>query len=234
MSVLPRLPRRVLRDRRDPRPTVKIWTDAMWEGSSEVPARVGVVVYFPPHRMCGCGWSAARYEHASLQVPPEVLEEFVPSTQYIGQLKLLAAVAAYCTFARELKGRRVIHWIDNTSALAALIKGYSSRPDSALIVHAFHAFNVRVGARVWFEYVSSKSNIADLPSRGEFRMLHELGSIQRHCVLPPLESWRAAAADWVELAIAAAATTASSRRSRPDGAGNAVRPRRRKRKRGRT
>eukprot|EP00965_Chrysotila_dentata_P127540 4217844-Pleurochrysis_carterae.AAC.1 len=71
MSILPRLPRRVLQVRRDPRPTVKIWTDAMWERTAEVPARVGVVAYFPPHRMCGGGWSAARYEHASLQVPPE-------------------------------------------------------------------------------------------------------------------------------------------------------------------
>eukprot|EP00965_Chrysotila_dentata_P116511 3851165-Pleurochrysis_carterae.AAC.1 len=65
-------------------------------------------------------------------------------------------------------------------------------------------------------------------------MLHELGRTQCHCVLPPLESWRAAAADWVEFAIATAATTASRRRSRPEGAGDAVRPRRRKRKRGRT
>eukprot|EP00965_Chrysotila_dentata_P205920 6183237-Pleurochrysis_carterae.AAC.7 len=96
-----------------------------------------------------------------MQVPSEVLAHFMSSSQYIGQLDLLGAVAACCTFARELKGTRFIHWINNTSKLAALVKGYLSRPDLALIVHAFHAFNVGLGARVWFEYVASKANTAE-------------------------------------------------------------------------
>ena len=36
----------------------------------------------------------------------------------------------------------MIHWIDNTSALAGLIRGYAGSIDSARIVHAFHALNV--------------------------------------------------------------------------------------------
>eukprot|EP00965_Chrysotila_dentata_P025792 856578-Pleurochrysis_carterae.AAC.1 len=38
-----------------------------------------------------------------MNVHGSVLERFVKSKQYIGQLELLAAVAAYRTFARELR-----------------------------------------------------------------------------------------------------------------------------------
>ena len=49
--------------------------------------------------------------------------------EYIGQLELLAAVVAYTTFADELRGAHVIHWIDNESAVYSLVKGYSRAPD---------------------------------------------------------------------------------------------------------
>eukprot|EP00965_Chrysotila_dentata_P083385 2750790-Pleurochrysis_carterae.AAC.1 len=43
ISILPVLPRRTLQVRRDPRPTVKIWTDAMWERTAAAPAGLGIV-----------------------------------------------------------------------------------------------------------------------------------------------------------------------------------------------
>ena len=45
--------------------------------------------------------------------------------QQIGQVELVGAVAPYLSLPSELAGRRVIHFIDNTSALAALVKGTS-------------------------------------------------------------------------------------------------------------
>ena len=90
-----------------------------------------------------------RYFHASLRVPAAYLERFVARQQYIGQLaELLAAVAAYTTFPDLLSARKVIHWIDNTGALAALVKGYSRAPDSCRVVHAFHALNLGFQSRV--------------------------------------------------------------------------------------
>ena len=50
-------------------------------------------------------------------------------------------------------------------ALAALCKGYSRAPDSARLVHAFHAWNAAARARVWFEYVPTDANPSDEPSR---------------------------------------------------------------------
>ena len=60
----------------------------------------------------------------------------------------------------------MIHFIDNSSALYGMVKGYSSRPDSLAIIRAFHVANLAVRANVWFNYVASKANVADLPSRG--------------------------------------------------------------------
>ena len=52
-----------------------------------------------------------------------------------------------------------------------MLKGHSRATDSGLIIHAFHAFNAGLKADVWFEYVRSKANIADLPSRRAFAEL---------------------------------------------------------------
>jgi hypothetical protein len=169
-------------------------------------------------------------------VPAEFLERFQLRKQYIGQLELLAAVAVYLTFPDETRGRRVLHWIDNTSALAALIKGYARAEDSARIVQAFHAFNLGLQADAWFEYVASKANIADLPSRGEFAELERLRSTERPAVMPAVADWFDAAEAWIERATATAAAGGSGgerRRPAPPGAPSGPPRRRRHRRRAR-
>ena len=47
-----------------------------------------------------------------------------------------------------------------------MTKGYSRVPDSLAIIRAFHAANLALQANVWFNYVATKANVADLPSRG--------------------------------------------------------------------
>ena len=46
-----------------------------------------------------------------------------------------------------------------------------------------------LGAVPWFGFVYSEDNIADLPSRGDFHLMHRLGAWYRTCVLPALDSW---------------------------------------------
>ena len=65
-------------------------------------------------------------------------------------------------------------WVDNSGALGGLIKGYSGRPDSLSIIRAFHAANLAMQANVWFNYVASKANVADLPSRGDLDLMAEV------------------------------------------------------------
>ena len=53
-----------------------------------------------------------------------------------------------------------------------------SVPDSARIIHAFHALDVNLQTNVHFEWVKSEANIADMPTRNNFGLLHEIGSKQ--------------------------------------------------------
>ena len=204
--ILPHFPARTFVMRGWRRPRAYVWTDACWEIGSDRPAGLGIVVYLPGfYTKCG-KWVAHRWLYAEGNTPSAFIAQFQVRSQYIGQLELLAAVAAYHTFPRELADREVIHWIDNTSALASLIKGYSRAQDSASIVHAFHAFNLGLRATAWFEYVRSEANIADMPSRGEFEYLHSLGAKSSPLVLPLLDSWSRTASEWIAQAQTAIGT----------------------------
>ena len=78
-------------------------------------------------------------------------------------------------------------------------------------MNAFHAFNVGVRADVFFEYVRSKANPADLPSRDA---PEELGSllvkvgaahnvVDVKCRLPTIDSWEAPTSDVIDTALRA-------------------------------
>lgn len=164
-SVACSLPPRVLdvRSRRAAarRGTIVVWSDAMWASGR---GGLGFVVYFPPgHPAGGAGGS---FLHSSLSVLPSDLPFLSRSDHLIGQLELLAAVAVYCSFPSSFFADwDVVHYIDNTSALYSLTKGYSSQPDSLSIIRAFHILDIQLRANVWFNYVATKANVADLPSR---------------------------------------------------------------------
>ena len=114
----------------------------------------------------------------------------------------------------DLRGRHVVHWIDNTSAIAALIKGYSNAPDSARILHAFAAFSLGLEASSWFEYVPSRANIADQPSRNDFELLRELGSVEAEFIIPPFAAWDAPAEAWMARAAAGVAAAEAAARGK--------------------
>ena len=68
---------------------------------------------------------------------------------------------------------RVLGVGSNTVALSALVHGYSGKPDLAKMVNAFYLQVAGLRTSVYFDYVPSKANIADLPSRGA---VHELAA----------------------------------------------------------
>ena len=83
----------------------------------------------------------------------------------INPLELVAAASAYYTFPDLARGRQVLHFIDNTAALSSTVHGYSSRPAMADIVTLYHLRLFSLQVSVWHEWVPSKANIADIPSR---------------------------------------------------------------------
>ena len=212
---------------------VLVWSDASYENSV---GRIGFVAFFPwlagesdreslpacilPHitRLPFSG-----FVHSDAVLSPAFIALLAPKAQQIGQCELTAGIAPYLSLPDLFRGREVLHWIDNSSAGSALIKGYSGKPDSAHLTNIFHMFNCGLRARVWFEYVESKANVADLPSRGEFSyLLHELLSVAVPMRVPEPAEWDAPLSHWRDLATSSVRKRVRShangrQRKRPGG-----------------
>ena len=153
------------------RPPLYIWSDAYYasweahEGSWRRGAGIGFVCYDPETKQAWTGY---------MQTPEYFFALFVLKKQYVGQLESLAVLAADITMSSLVPGcmqdREVLHFIDNDSSLAGLQKGYSSKPDTALILMAFWLHASAVSAIPRFEWVASALNIADLASRDKYAM----------------------------------------------------------------
>ena len=91
---------------------------------------------------------------------------------YITQGELYAAIALYFTLPWLFRRQRVVHFVDNTGALSAMVHGYARKPDMARMVNVFHAQMVGLQCEWYGEWVPSKANPADIPTRPE--RLHEL------------------------------------------------------------
>lgn len=188
-------------------PAVLVWSDARWEASASKPAGLGFVVFFPasaaearkateataartPPWMMGAATPRGVWRYAAYAPAASEYAHWRERSQYVGQLELLAAVAVYYSLAAELRGREVIHFIDNSGAMACLIKNYSSDRDSSRLVHTFWALACALEIDVWFEYVRSAANIADWPSRDKFDFVADLGArVVDPWVSPPTDSW---------------------------------------------
>ena len=183
------------------RKALLVWSDAMWEVKEtgkrrqvakirlgQFKAQLGFVAYDP---------EKDKYYHASLVVGMEIISKFVPGkATYIGQLEALAAAAVYASLRDSdvvdrdiLRDRYVLHWVDNTSAVAGLIKGYSSKSDTGRVLNALQFMLASLSCVPWFAYVPSEQNVADAPSRGEFGDLRKRGSIEVTMRLPEFSSW---------------------------------------------
>ena len=65
---------------------------------------------------------------------------------------------------RYLTGRDAVGWIDDSSTLGFSIEGGSRVEDRDRSVIILHLVCAKLGTRIWFEYVGSKSNRANGPS----------------------------------------------------------------------
>ena len=79
--------------------------------------------------------------------------------------ELLAPVAFLWTWRRGLAGKKVIIFIDNNAALSALIRGDSVSGIAAALVAAFWFIAHEANICIWLARVSSKLNVAGLPTR---------------------------------------------------------------------
>lgn len=100
--------------------------------------------------------------------PQWILDAFETRNQsmkIINQLELLAILCAVLTFGHLLKDRRVWFWCDNCAALSGAIHGYARAPHLAQLSNEIHLRFATRQISAWFEWVPTKCNIADIPSR---------------------------------------------------------------------
>ena len=95
---------------------VLLYTDA-----SDVPGRtpqraVGAYIFDPLDEF---------QAYTAWAVPISVVARWLQRKSFMGQLELLAAPLAFQTWATRLQSRSIIHFCDNDSASASLIKGFS-------------------------------------------------------------------------------------------------------------
>ena len=81
--------------------------------------------------------------------------------------ELLAVLCAVFTFPDILFGRQALFFIDNTQALSSAIHGYTRNLDCAPLSNLLYLSLAALQVTPWFDFVPSKANCADLPSREE-------------------------------------------------------------------
>lgn len=175
INIMPWLPPRRLHMAPSTARPILVWTDGAAEVGAEREHTIGFVVAVPRAGAPPAGVTVAAQDfelvydcfHGSAELDRSYMRRFMlRRKQQIGQVELVGAFSPYNALdASVWAGKQVIHWVDNSSAVAALAKGYSSAIDSALIVQATHATLAGLGADVWFEYVRTDANVADEPSR---------------------------------------------------------------------
>ena len=194
---------------------VVVWSDAMWELARDseggaftaVDEESGLEFYVAEAVVAFTVWDpeSSSWYHSYRDVTVEVLRLLVPGKMtYIGQLEALAFACVQETFCvhnlqHVFYDRQVYAFVDNISAKFGLQKGYSKRPDTAKILNACKVRQASLLSRVWFEWVPTHQNLADLPSRGGmeefFRVIREATGVAESRFLdlafPNFSSWEA-------------------------------------------
>ena len=161
-----------------------IWSDASYELGIGL---LGFVVYDP---------DTTRWYFSYAQVPRSYFAILQPKKQHIHEFEVVAAPLTYITLLEKsqvsLKDREVIHFIDNFGAMSNLLKGRSKNANANLFISPFHIFNAGIRAHIWWQWVETKSNIADFPSRLDFHALYQViphNSTYLPMSMPPAEDW---------------------------------------------
>ena len=130
--------------------------------------------------------------YSKLVLPEEFYRYFAPDKKtYIAQAELLVAVAVYYSVPCLLKDRAAMHFIDNVVALSAVVKGYASKADCAILVNCLHEAVLELRTHLWAEWIPSKANPADWPTRPELEHLIPSTAVFIPMVLPSVEKFMA-------------------------------------------
>ena len=105
---------------------------------------------------------------------------------YIGVAECLAVYAALASFVEKCKHYCISLYTDNDGVLFSFIKGSSAPIEADLMIGRAWLLVADADIQLSLWRVTSASNIADGPSRGDFSLLHILKSNECEMAFP---SW---------------------------------------------
>ena len=107
------------------------------------------------------------------EVPPLAYEQWAKRKNNILNIELYAVYVSLRVWGKYLTNKRVVAFIDNTAAFACLCKAPAFEKDTRTLVRSIVKLYEKLHIAVWFEWIESKANPADWPSR----LLYEYGDI---------------------------------------------------------
>ena len=120
----------------------------------------------------------------TMPVPKKMIDKWIPRSNPIAMVEMLAPVIANETFAHFLQGKKTIYLIDSECVLGALVKGYSAREDMCELTGVFWEQITDLDALAYLDRVSTDGNVSDDPSRDDLTIAKELGWVITGPVLP--------------------------------------------------
>ena len=159
---------------------ILVFTDGAVEGTKHDVVTCGSLAFFP---------ETNTYETFGLKITDELLLEWNGGVsdrnkQVIGQAELLPVLISVRLWKDRIKNRDVLFFVDNFSALDALIRGYSEACGSRDILREIAEHDMTTPSNPWYARVPSSSNVGDGPSRLDFRIVEQLPNCTRVYPVP--------------------------------------------------
>ena len=154
-------PRRVLPIRRVDRPPLVIASDAQVE-PGQLPGAGYIIWDAESNDLWGAYY---RHHPRELKKLNTSMEDIAAGKQPIARCECAALPTAVFHEHARLRDRDVLWFVDNTAALAGVVKGTSGEPINERLIGQFWMAVSQIGARIWVEYLDSKGNWSDGISR---------------------------------------------------------------------
>ena len=160
IRLLDSAPRRTLRPNMNTDTDYVLFTDGFfpdWRKAETGKPQVGGVLFETKGR------ESPKYFTQKLE--QSRMDTWITRKNQIAMVELFAPVLALETFKGQLKGKKVLLFVDSESVEGALVKGYSSREDISELVGQFWDVAASLECTIYIDRVSTDGNPAVGPSR---------------------------------------------------------------------
>jgi hypothetical protein len=165
-----------------------VYSDAMWKGGRKQVGVIGLILVLDMPD------GSVLRRSAEGRCPPWLLARIKEaggcdrggSDMVINELEFLGMLCAHLTFGHLLRGCSVLHFGDNTTALSAAVSGRAESEAMRRMVLHYALAVAEEGSEIFVDWVPSKANVADIPSRPDEQ---SRASLRAHGFLPMEVVW---------------------------------------------